>query len=95
MAEIIEPMKVNMDEEKVILEIDIRPLGEMIVEILQNEGIEARLVAQNFLGSAYLTDGGLAYKNGAFGIVVPSDEESRAREIIEQLKEAGELGEDS
>lgn len=81
-----------MNEEAVILEVNLRSLGEMIAGILRNEGIDAYLMGTSFLNTAYLAEAGLIDSHGiGWRLMVPFEQEKRAREIIEELQEAGEL----
>lgn len=71
------------------MEVELRSVGEMIAGILQNEGIEAHLLGTSFLNTAYLSEAGLLRSNTAgWRLVVPADQEERAREIIAQLEAA-------
>ncbi|MCK5833506.1 DUF2007 domain-containing protein [bacterium] len=82
----------NMEPETVILDVTLRSLGEMIKEILQNEGIEAHLIGTSFLSTAYLCDAGLIKPDGVgWRVVVPTEQAKHAREIIKQLEDIGEL----
>ncbi|GEM_PF-1560624 len=78
-----------MEATVVIMEVELRSVGEMITEILQNEGIEAHLLGTSFLNTAYLSETGLLRSDSAgWRLVVPADQEDRARVIIAQLEAA-------
>ena len=80
-----------MENEVIILEVKLRSLGGMIAEILQNEGIEAHLMGTSFLNTAYLVEAGLLNDDGVgWRLMVPADQEERARQIISELEESGE-----
>lgn len=61
----------------------------MVVEILNNEGISASLEAGDAITSALGSDKG----NKDWKIIVPHDSIERARQIISELEQAGELAE--
>jgi len=64
----------------------------MIAEMLHNEGIDARVMATSFFGGALLAEAGLLTPDGGeWKIVVPEDQEARAKEILEELEKVGEL----
>ena len=77
----------KMDEEVVVLDVTLRPFGEMVAEILRNEGIEAHLMGTSFLSTAYLMDAGLLGESSiGWRLMVPADQAERAREVIAQLQ---------
>ncbi|HHS50182.1 MAG TPA: hypothetical protein ENN07_03615 [candidate division Zixibacteria bacterium] len=80
------------EHETVVLEVTFRWIGEMVAEILQNEGIEAHLIGTSFLNTAYLVDSGLLNNDGVgWRLVVPSSQAERARMIIAELEASGKL----
>jgi hypothetical protein len=79
----------NMDKEEIYLDVSIRAFGEMVIEILENEGIEAALVPGDSITSALGSDKGVA----DWKIVVPIDFIERAKQILDELQQAGELAE--
>ena len=83
----------GMAEEVVIQEFVLRSLGEMVAEILRNEGIEAHLMGTSFLNTAYLAEAGLMSNDGiGWRLMVPADSADRARKIIAELQAVGEAG---
>ena len=75
-----------------ILEVPLRSFGEMLAETLRNEGIDAYLMGTSFLNTAYLAEAGILDRDGTgWRLMVPLDQEKRAREILDELQDAGEL----
>jgi len=78
-----------MDKEIIVLDTKLRAFGQMIMEILEHEGIEAILRPGDPLTSALGSDGG----NKDWKILVQAENAERAKEILEELQMAGELAE--
>lgn len=78
-----------MDKKEIVLDVNMRAFGEMVVEILNNEGISASLEAGDAITSALGSDKG----NKDWKIIVPHECIERARQIISELEQAGELAE--
>jgi len=82
-----------MSEEQTvsIAEFELRSIGEMVAEILRNEGIEAHLMGTSFLNSAYLMESKL-FQDSKFSwrLTVPVSQVERAKQILAEFESSDE-----
>lgn len=76
-----------MENKEAILDVDIRAFGEMVVEILRNEGIDAILKPGDSITSALGSDRGTK----DWTIIVPFEHIEKAMQILDELRQAGEI----
>ena len=79
-----------MEYEVTILKISLRAIAEMVVGVLENEGIDAAIRGTSFLTSAYQMDAGIFVEKPMWRVVVSSEREEEARKILSEMEDWGE-----